>query len=153
MDALRQWTLCVIFAAAAGTFVCALSPRGSTDKTVRAVVGIFVVCAVCAPLSELDIEEITLPAFADSHNSESEGVDMDEYILSACKAAVESEIMRSAAECSIAVESILVDAEIDRDKCIIIHNIQIKIPDDTAKCLTDFSESVEKKLGVPVTLN
>lgn len=153
MDAFRQWTLCVIFAAAAGTFACAVSPRGSSDKTVRAVVGIFVVCAICAPLSELDFEEIMLPAFAGSYNDKSDDINMDEYILSACKSAVESEIMLSATEYGIAVESIFVNAEIDKEKCIIIHNIQINIQNNISEYLSDFSKTVEEKLGVPVTLN
>ena len=153
MDAFRQWTLCVIIAAAAGTFACALSPRGATDKTVRAVVGIFVVCAICAPLSELDFEEITLPAFADSYNAKIEDINMDEYILSACTSTVESEIMLSATEYGIAVEGILVDAEVDENKCVIIHSVCIKIPSGIADYQADFLKSVEKKLGVPVTID
>lgn len=152
MDAFRQWTLCIIFAAAAGTFACAVSARGSTDKTLRAVVGIFIVSAICSPLSEIDIKEITLPAFADSCNIEGESGELDEYILSACKSAVESEIMLSASECGIEVESVLIDAEVDEDECIIIHDIQIKIQNGATDYRSDFSRSVEEKLGVPVTL-
>ena len=98
MDAFRQWILCIIFAAAAGTFACAVSPRGSTDKTVRAVVGIFVVSAICAPLSAFDFEEIILPVFADSYNAETENEEIDDYIVSVCKSAVESEVVQSAAD-------------------------------------------------------
>lgn len=152
MDAFRQWILCIIFAAAAGTFACAVSPRGSTDKTVRAVVGIFVVSAICAPLSSFDFEEIILPAFADSYNAETENEEIDDYIIYACKSAVESEIMQSASDFGIAVESIAADVGIDDDKCIIIHDIQIKIQTNKAGSKSDFLKSIEEKLGVTVTL-
>ena len=48
LEVLRQWALSLIIASAAGTFAMVLSPRGSMDKTVRVVVGIFVVRGACA---------------------------------------------------------------------------------------------------------
>ena len=63
MDAVRQWAICLIAAAAAGTFAAAVIPGGSMEKTVKAVAGIFVVVAVCSPLAEL--RSHGLPTFAD----------------------------------------------------------------------------------------
>lgn len=144
--------LCIIIAAAAGTFACAVSPRGSTDKTVRTVAGIFVVAAICAPLSQLDIEKISIPAFAASYEAEDSGKELEEYMLSACKSAVDSEISAAAEQHGITVEAVTVDAYTDENNCIIIRNIQIDIQCDNVKSASDFSEDVEERIGVSVNI-
>lgn len=152
MDVFRQWVLCVMVAAAAGTFVCAISPKGSTDKTVRTVAGIFVVAAICAPLSELDIEKISVPAFASSYEENNSGKELEEYMLSVCRSAVDGEISAAAQEHGIMVESVFVDAYIDENKCIIIQDVEVNIQSDDNKSVSDFSQDVEKRIGVSVNI-
>lgn len=152
MDAFRQWALCIIISAAAGTFACAVLPRGSAEKTVRTVAGIFVVAAICAPLSQLDFEEFSLPAFARSYDTEADPEELDDYILSVCKSAADREISAAAKAHGITVEAVFIDAYVDENSCIIMQNIQIDIRSGDIKSASDFSEDVEKRIGVSVNI-
>lgn len=151
MDVLRQWALCVMIAAAAGTLVCLISPRGATDKAVRTVVGIFVVSTICMPLSELDIKEITLPAFAESYENKESFHDSDELIISAFRSETEKAIKSVASQYGVEIGSVSVDASVE-DLCIIIHDMRVCIQNINKTDLSDFLKSAEEKLGVPVTI-
>lgn len=151
MDVLRQWALCVMIAAAAGTLVCLISPRGATDKAVRTVVGIFVVSTICMPLTELDIKEITLPAFAESYENRESFHDSDELIIFAFRSETEKAIKSVASQCGVEISSVSVDVSMG-DSCIIIHDMQVCIQNADASDLSYFLESAEEKLGVPVTI-
>lgn len=153
MDAFRQWALCIIIAAAAGTFACVISPKGSLDKTVRAVVGIFVVASICAPLSQLKNIESADYKFAVSDYDEDITDSLSEYTLSACKSAVENEILSCAATYGIGVESMTVDAYIDKENCIIIQNIHVETHREDENKISGFSSEIEAKLGLHVTVN
>lgn len=153
MDALRQWALCLIIAAAAGTFVMSVSPRGSMDKTVRAVVGIFVVAAICSPLAELIKSDLTVEAMADyEYEADGGAEDLQEYMLDVCREAAENQIVSAAEESGISVEEIFINADIDADNCIIIHGITVAVSAETADKSSDFSAVLEEALGVPVTV-
>ncbi len=155
MDAFRQWAVCVIIAAAAGTFVTAISPRGSMDKTVRAVVGIFIVATICAPLSQLKSTDISEYAFSVSDypdNGKAED-NMYEHMISVCKKTVEDETLLLADEYKIKVESIKSEMNIDENNCIIIRDIQIDIQYDSQNKTSEFSEKLSEILGVSVAVN
>lgn len=153
MDTFRQWMLCIIIAAAAGTFACAVSPKGSTDKTVRTVVGIFVVASICAPLSQIDFEKISVPAFEESYILENGDDMLNGYMLPACESAVKSAVSQTAAEYGFDIVSIVFDAYTDDNDCIIIQNIQVDIQCQNTEAISDFSRILAEKLGVPVTVN
>ena len=62
-DAFKQWAVSLIICALGGALISLLSPRGSMEKTLRAVIGIFVVSAICTPLLKLKKSDVFLPAF------------------------------------------------------------------------------------------
>lgn len=152
MDALREWTLCIIIAAAAGALACVLSPSGTSTGTIRTVAGIFVVAAVCAPLSGISVDEISIPAFGEFNTETAMNSDTREYVVSACRNAAEDEIISTAEECRIIVERIIADVYSDENNCIIIRNIQINIQAANEDAEREFILLVEKRLGVPVTV-
>ena len=150
MDMLKQWIISLIFACAAGTLVSVISPKGSTEKTLRTIVGIFVIAAVCAPLSEMRTENLTFPVLAHEFSDFSES-GMDDYVLKA----VENEICRKILEITEKKElpsgEITVKAE-NNDGCIIIHEILIKLQNDGSEAGQKTAELLSKELGIPVTL-
>ena len=154
MDVFRQWAVCLIVAAAAGTFVTAISPGRSVDKTVRAVVGIFVVAAICAPIQEIKNAGISELAFAeyDYPDSSDKEKEMYDYMLSVCKSAVEDETIRLSDEYKTVIESIEADMYIDENNCIIIQNIQIGIQPCDDEIISSFSKKLSENLGVTVTV-
>lgn len=153
MDVLRQWAVCLIIAAAAGTFAMAISPRGSMDKTVRAVVGIFVVAAICSPLTELKNFDFSVEAMADYEYESANTEELYEQMIAACRNAVEAQVKNHAS--GIGAEVITVEAEISVDDtgCIIIHKITVEIADLSEKFKADLKEKLQSELGVPVTVN
>ena len=65
MEMLKEISFCLMISAAAGTLVTVLVPKGAMDKTVKAVVGIFVVAAVCSPFYGAENKVLISDAFAD----------------------------------------------------------------------------------------
>lgn len=153
MDVLRQWALSLIIAAVAGTFAMAISPRGSMDKTVRAVVGIFVVTVICSPLAEIKNSSFSLDAFAEYELETDNVAALQEQLVSACCAAVETEIIQAAQELEIAVEAVRAEMNVDAENCIIIHKIVVDIPETYGEKSEHLSEVLKEKLGVPVQVN
>lgn len=155
MDALKQWAVCLIISALAGTFVMVVSPKGSMDKTLRAVVGIFVVAAICSPLAELKNADFSLEAMVGSYSAyENENISvLQEQMISACRNAVENEVRKAADEVGAVVSSIRADVSVDAENCIIIHNISVGISEYFKEDATALSEALGERLGVPVTVN
>lgn len=153
MDELSQWALCLIIGAAAGTFVMAVSPRGSMDKTVRAVVGMFVVAAICSPLAELLKADFAADAFAVFENEMQNEDDMRDYLLEAYRTELEKRIVTAARERGTEIEEIFISAYIDADDCIIIQEITVAVASEHSAQSGELSRFLSERLGVNVTVN
>lgn len=152
MDAFREWTLCLIVSAAAGSIVCAVAPRGATDKTVRTVVGIFVVVTVCTPLTELAQTDFDY-AFASSYNGSDSGEELNELMLENCRKAIEDELEAIAQKHKIEFTEVRLDAYIDEYNCINIQNIQLGSNGANYNGISSFEDEAEKILGIPVKVS
>ena len=155
MDALKSWAVSLIAAAVAGTFAMIVSPRGSMDKTIRAVIGIFVVAAIFSPLTELKNDGKNFfekEAFAFEEEKEADE-NLNEYLLSACKNAVNSEIKKAADELNIPSHQSEIEAYVDDENCIIIQSITIQIPAEYIGKAEKLSENAAERIGAPVTVN
>lgn len=156
MDVLKEWALCLIAAAAVGTLATVIVPRGSMDKTVRAVVGIFVVAVVCSPLAEIKKSDFALDVFANSESVSFDNTYTEELnlrITDICRETVEKQIKEIAAENNITVSSIETDISVDAENCIIIHEINVYIDEEKSLFADSLSEKISEKLGVPVDVN
>lgn len=155
MDALKSWAVSVIAAAVAGTFAMIVSPRGSMDKTIRAVVGIFVVAAIFSPLTELKKDgnsffEKEAFAFEEENKADEK---LGDYLLTACKNAVNSEIEKAADELNIPDFQSEINAYVDDENCIIIQSITIYIPAEHIDKAEKLSDRASERIGAPVTVN
>lgn len=150
MNELRQWALCLIISAAAVTLVSVISPRGSTEKTVRAVTGIFVVSAIFTPLTDITFDYTAVSAVQEYDDSSDE---LNRYILETCRAAAEQAVLEAADGAGTAVESISVNADVNTDGCIIIHDITVTVAAENADISGELSQIFGSALGVPVEVN
>lgn len=150
MDGLRQWALCLIISAAAVAFVTIITPRGSTDKTVRAVAGIFVVSAIFTPLADMSLDFSAVNATEDAVVQSN---DLSDSVLDACRNAAEDAILSAAKEQKITVENIYTEAYIDTDNCIIIQSVTVDISADSAGKADELEAVFSNLLGVPVKVN
>ena len=155
MDILKDWALCLIAAAAAGTLATVVVPKGSMDKTVRAIVGIFVVAVICSPLTELSKQEISADFFGgyeDVFLDNSYKNDMHNYIVEALKKTVDSEIKKTADEFGTEIKSVVSDISVDDNNCINIHKIIVVINRTDSLDIEELSDKISEKLGVPVSV-
>lgn len=152
MDIFRQWAICLIVSAAAGTFVCAVSPRGAIEKAVRTVAGIFVVVTVCMPLTRLENVSFDIPAFADSYVDSDSGDSLKEHMLESCKSAVLNQLDEIARKYSLIISNTEVNAYIDEYNSIIIQDIQLEINSESPGTVLQFQSEAQDVLGIPVTI-
>lgn len=151
MDMLKQWLISLVFAAVAGTLITVISPKGSSEKTLKTVVGIFIISAICSPLTELDPADFTLPAFA-QNNSVANEEEMSDYLAQALEAEIFRRISVCAEKMNIGIDDVVIEAEIDEEYCIIIHNILIKIQNHEYESAQKAADALSEELGMPVTL-
>ena len=151
MEAFRHWAMSLIICGIGATVISLLSPRGTMEKTLRAVIGIFVVSAVCMPLAKLKNAEDILPAFSfegEAYYYES----ISEQMVEACKNTVAEVIADSAKELGIADYDVDADIQINEEYCIIIQDIHIRVYDCDDVGAAEFEAVLCDKLGVSVAV-
>lgn len=153
MEAFRQWAVSLIIAGIAGTVISLLSPRGTMEKTLRAVIGIFIVSAVVSPLESIVSKDGFLPAFAFENVTVSCDNELGEYMLDTCKTTVGKVVAETAEAYGIENIGVETDMYVDDNKCIIIRDICITIPLNGFGKSHEIEAELEKKLGIPVTVN
>ncbi len=150
MDALRQWAVCLIVGSFAGAFVMIVSPRGSMDKTVRAVAGVFVVAALCSPLAQLKNFNFSFTEEDVTYDENSFLPEAEDKLAQLYANAVAQRVNEIAAETGTQAESVDAEVSVDENGCIIIHKISVGIAEpESAKKL---EQTLSEKLGVPVTV-
>lgn len=151
MDGLKQWALTLIIGGLAGTFVVALSPNGAASKTLRTVIGIFIVLTVCTPLSGFADKDDFVSAFNGNggYGSFDEEESLKEYLVSVCRDSAENEIRKTASELGIKAGNAEINLYIDEDCCIIIQEVLVRTEGGETE---EFSALLEERLGVPVRI-
>ncbi len=123
------------------------------DKTVRAVVGIFVVSVICSPLAQIKDNSFSVEAVAEYELETDSVAALREQLISVCRDAVEMQIKQIAQELGITVETVEAEMSVDTENCIIIHNITANVAEKYGENSELLSEILKEKLGVPVQVN
>lgn len=140
--------MCLIISAAAVAFVTIITPRGSTDKTVRAVAGIFVVSAIFTPFADISLDFSAADTAAEYADVQVD--DLSDSVLDACRRAAEDAVVSAANERGITVKEICIDTDINADNCIIIHSVTVAVD---AGNEAELEAVFGNALGVPVKVN
>lgn len=151
MDFLKNAALCLIAAAALGTLATVIVPRGSMDKTLRAVVGIFVVAVICSPLAEIPEAERVSEVFVNSFEASSDEIfseDMQKQMLEIIESTIISNIKETASELNVNVVSVNPELSVDADHCINIHKITVKVSECNSSLKEYLSVKISENLGV-----
>lgn len=149
-DAFKQWAVSLIICALGGTLISLLSPRGSMEKTLRAVIGIFVVSSICTPLLKLKKTDVLLPAFVAEAVADTDTADLEAQMENACKNTIGKTV--DAVMNSVGIKNYEIETAVDMDEnyCIIIQDIEIKIHSKYNGSVEGIETTVQEKLGVPV---
>ena len=152
MDFLKNTALGLIAAAAAGTLATVIVPRGSMDKTLRAVVGIFVVAVICSPFAQISETELIDGAFVNSDvilSDDSYTAEMQEKMIGIFNSEINSNVKEIASELNINVVSVNSEITVDENCCINIHKIVVNISDCETSAKESLSVKISENLGVP----
>lgn len=148
MEGLKQWLISLIFSAAAGALITVISPKGSNDKTLKTVVGIFIISSIFLPLTRMNISEFSLPAFANGLEIESENG--EDFVIEMIEEELHKTISETAEEFNCEISGIEIDAGYDEDNCIIIQKITVYYTSGETENIQMAAAETEKRLGVPV---
>lgn len=147
MEELKQWLISIVFASAAGALITVVSPKGTNDKTLKTVVGIFIIASVFLPLSKMNKADFSLSAFASGYVIE-QGENED-FVFEMLEEELLETISGTTESFDCGIKSIEVDAEYDEEKCIIIHKITVYFTHGEAENIMKAAVETEKLLGVP----
>lgn len=149
MEVIKQWSLTLIAAAAVSTLILFIAPSGNAEKSVKAVVGIFVVAAVCSPLAGvLSGEE--KPVFSFESDYAVDAVAVDEIYKEQIEKEIKSQVEQAAAEFGAEIISCEAEVSSDESGCIIIHKIVVDVDWENAADSDEFIRYIENRLGVAV---
>lgn len=129
-----------------------LSPRGSMEKTLRAVIGIFVVSAICTPLVNLKKADSFLPAFMAEASPVIDTENLQEQMENACKNTVGKVVDEAMTSAGIDNYDVSVNVYTDNEYCINIQEIQITIAAENSSSVERIQAVLQEKLCVPVNV-
>lgn len=152
MDALKSWAVSVIISALAGTVVSLLMPKGSMEKTMRSVIGVFMVAAVCLPLAQINIENEAQAVFSASGFEENNAQEIQAFLASEYESTVKEVICSAAKETGVTDYEVIADISYDENGCIIIHEIAVELGEDNSVSKDAFEALVNERLGFSVTV-
>ena len=153
MDFVKQWALTLIATAAFSTLVVFLTPSGNAEKTIKAVVGIFVIVSVCSPLADAVFEPENLFSFSFEQADAEFGESVADSYSELLEESLHSQIDSVAQEFGVTLNSVEAEISADESGCIIIHNITVNAGGNDGSGAERFKEYLEKLLGLPVEVS
>lgn len=148
MEGLKQWLISLIFSAAAGALITVISPKGSNDKTLKTVVGIFIISSIFLPLTKMNLSDFSLPALANELKIE-QGEEGD-FVIEMLEEELFETVSETAEEFNCEISGVEIDAGYDEDNCIIIQEIAVYYTSGKTENIQMAAAETEKRLGVPV---
>lgn len=148
MEGLKRWLISLIFSSAAGALITVVSPKGSNDKTLKTVVGIFIISAIFLPLTQMNTSDFSLPAFENGFEIERENG--EDFVIEMMEEELYKTVSETAEEFGCGISGVEINAEYDEDNCIIIQEITVYYTHREAENISAAAAETEKRLGVPV---
>ncbi len=129
MEAIKQWIICIIICSIITAIVSVLSPTGSTERAIRTVVAVFMICAFLSPFwSGVGID--TDFEFPDFKAKESElSSEIVKTMLSETEIQSEIKIRELLESLSVEFKEIKVYADINKENTIFIRFISLTLPE------------------------
>ncbi len=148
MEMLKSWAVCVTVSALAGTVISLIVPNGSAEKSMRAVIGIFIVSAVCIPLTKADFSFETVNGVASESGYSETADELYAFAHRAVTDAAEATVSEAATESGIEDYTLKAEIATEENGCIIIREIIIEIDGENNGSAAEFERIVSEKLGV-----
>ena len=149
MENVKQWALCVTFSALAAGVVFMLSPRGTTEKAMRATVSVFLIFSVTASLipalSSLSFQStVGAQTVTDTELTQV----MNKQLIDAAQTAVRQAILDEVEAMGITPRKIEITADIDESGGIFIKEAVIVFDGTDYVDLQSVERNIKGTLGV-----
>ncbi len=127
MEAIKQWIICIILCSLVTAVVSVLSPTGSTERALRTVVAVFMICAFLSPFfGGISIEtDFEFPDFEAKENELSS--EITETMLAETETQSEIKIKDLLDGLSVEFKEIKVQADINKENSIYIRFISLTL--------------------------
>ncbi|MDR3314740.1 MAG: hypothetical protein LBS96_09870 [Oscillospiraceae bacterium] len=130
LEALRTWAICVAISALAAGILWLLTPKGSVQKALQALIAVFLLCAFLSPL--FTQSETTLAWVAPEPQNAPASPELEKTLREQQRRAVEQALTQQAqnvlADRGIEGAEILVQTDILEDGSIEIVTVQAMLP-------------------------
>lgn len=150
MDSIKQWALGITVSAVIGGIVLVLTPRGSTEKSVRTAVALVLLCAMLTPfMSGVDFTEI----FSGIEKSDKiDTAHIESQITQQTEAAVKEKITEILKENGILSARVNIDISMSDNRELMIEKAEISADRKYSDSFSSAQEEIKNQLGIAVEI-
>lgn len=129
MEEIKQWIICIVICSLVTAIVSVLSPQGGTERALKTVVSVFMICAFLSPfLNGMVVDaDFDFPDFEENKSELSS--EILKAMLTETETQSETEIKKLLESLSVEFKEIKVYADINKDNEIFIRYISLSLPE------------------------
>ena len=150
MDSIKQWALGITVSAVIGGIVLVLTPRGSTEKSVRTAVALVLLCAMLTPfMSGVNFTEI----FSGIEKSDKiDTAHIESQITHQTETAVKEKITEILKENGILSAQVNIDISMSDNRELMIEKAEISADRKYSDSFSSAQEEIKNQLGIAVEI-
>lgn len=150
METVKQWAMGITVSAVIGAVILVVTPKGSTEKTVRTAVAIFLLCAILTPfMTGINFDEI----FSGIKKSEPITTDkIESQIAHQTEDAVKEKISEILNENGIKSAEINIDISMNKDKELSVDKVKIFAEKIYSDSFEKAQKEIKNKTGIDVKI-
>ncbi len=153
MSSVASWAVVICIAAVICGVLELLSPSAKMNGILRFVFGGFMLCAIIIPLSDIDLDLSAVPGAGDMVSSAEASVAADEKSIDYVKSSVAALVEGTLKKIPVTAEEIFIDMDIDKDNCINMITVRLKISDEDIHLTDKIKQTIQEELGLECRIN
>lgn len=149
MDKVTAWAAGICLC----TIVCAvldmITPNGGTEKTVRFVLGLFMVCAVAVPLADISFDWNEISATTEQYEANTSlKEDIQNQGIEIIEQELEQMIINTIEPFEVVPQKTEINMDIDNDNRISIVSVTVVLSGKDAEKAIQIKNTIESELGI-----
>lgn len=150
METVKQWAMGITVSAVIGTVILVVTPKGSTEKTVRTAVALFLLCAITTPfMTGVDFSGI----FSGIKKPEPIVTDkIESQIAEQTEIAVKEKIDEILLENGINSAEINIDISMNKDKELTVDMVEIFADKNFSNSFENAQKKIKSETGIDVKI-
>lgn len=151
MSAIKDWAICLCFAALSTAIVQMIMPSGSTEKTMKFVIGVFFISCIVSPLfTQNDIQALKADFMQTSGEISTTRLqqEIDKQLETQIEERLKSLISQTLSQTGVKVNKIIIYMDRTEDNSISINTIDIVLDECTPAEKEMVQKTVLQSLGI-----